>query len=218
MELDELKLAWLALDRRVENQQLTALALLRDRKLDKVSKQLRPLQLGQSLQIIAGVLLVAVSASFWITHRDSLHLLISGLLVHVYGLMFVGFAIRHLYLIARIDYAAPVLAIQQRLAELTAWRVRAELGFGVIGCVIWIPLLLMICAGLGADIWLNSTQVASWAAASALVSLAVLFGMLWIVRRPSLAHWRRALENSSAGRGIRQSRAVLDELARFEQA
>jgi hypothetical protein len=65
--------------------------------------------------------------------------------LHAYGLLLVLFAVRSLHLIGCIDYAAPVLRIQRQLAELRRWRTRVEWPlFGIVGCFIWIPLLLVI--------------------------------------------------------------------------
>ena len=114
MELDEMKLAWRALDRRLDQQHALSLQLFGDGKLDKTRRVLRPLKFGQWVQLILALLLSLLAGSFWFDHRDSLHLLIVGLLVHAYGMMLIVFAVRNVYLIGRLDCAAPVLTIQRR--------------------------------------------------------------------------------------------------------
>ena len=55
MEADELKSAWQSLDRRLSQQNDIQLALLRDHKLERARGGLRPLIVGQVLQMLLGV-------------------------------------------------------------------------------------------------------------------------------------------------------------------
>jgi len=178
MELDEFKLAWQTLDRRLEQQHAMQLNLFRETKLSKVRSGLRMLRTGQVIQIACGALLMLLFAPFWIEHLDVLHLALCGLLLHAYGLMLVLFAARDLALIGGIDYAAPVLDIQRRLETLRAWRTRSALWFGITGCFIWVPLMLVVFYWLGADVWMRNPDVVAWLVASSVVSLAVLFGIV----------------------------------------
>src|SRR5690625_2348650 len=125
VEFDELKLAWQALDRRLDWQHTLTLHLLNEKRLDKLGHGLRPLIWGQIVQIVAGVLLMLWAAPFWVTHRDVASLLVSGLLLHGYGLMFVVCAARTLCRIYAIDFGAPVLDIQKRLVALRLWNIRS---------------------------------------------------------------------------------------------
>jgi hypothetical protein len=215
MELDDFKLAWQALDRRLEQQHTLNVLLYRDTRLDKARRSLRPLVWGQSLQIAAGVCVMLLFAPFWIEHRDSLHLMLSGLALHIYGLMFVLSAARNLYLIHRIDYSKQVLDIQRQLATLQAWRARVEWPvFAVIGCFIWVPLILVIFAWMGADVWAHAPVVVwSWIA-SAFACLLILWG---IVRWMRNSGRERALLRSKMGKSVYRAESELDELARFER-
>jgi hypothetical protein len=208
MELDELKLAWQALDRRLDWQQTLTLHFLNERRLDRLAGGLRPLFWGQIVQIVAGVLLMVWAASFWVVHRDVTSLLVSGLLLHAYGLMFVVFAARTLCRICAIDFGAPVLDIQKRLAALRLWNIRGGQWFGAIGCFIWIPLLVIAFGGI-------APGMLYWLIASGGVCLLLLLGLV------SLPHWAprlgRYMEASYVGRSVRHVQARLDEIARFER-
>ena len=57
MELDDLKQAWQALDKRLEQQNTLNLHLFKQSRLDKMKSGLRPLVWGQAIQIVVGVLL-----------------------------------------------------------------------------------------------------------------------------------------------------------------
>src|SRR5206468_8539807 len=104
---------------------------------------LRPLVVGQTVQLVLGAIIAAFFAEFGIEHLHSAQLLLCGLFLHAYGIMFIAFALRDLILIRRIDYGAPVLAIQRQLAELRAWHIRAAAWYGMTGSVVWLPIMLL---------------------------------------------------------------------------
>ena len=214
MELDELKQSWQALDRRLAQQHAFNLQLQRESRLDKMRHGLRPLWVGQIVQIVAGALLSLVAGNFWFEYRQYPHLLFCGLLVHLYGVLMIVFAARNLHLIKQIDYAAPVLDIQRRLAELRAWKTRIEAPvFLVTGCFVWIPALLMLFAGLGADVWRLHPEVVRWLCASGVASLLLMWLAIRLIRRVWGA---RVLEREAAGYSVRRAEAVLEEVRRFE--
>lgn len=213
MELDEMKLAWQALGRQMERQQALNVQLFRDSRMDRLRHGLRPLLWGQVLQLVLGVLFAVVSAMFWVEHRDVAHLVVCGLLVHAYGVLLIVFAARVLYLLQRIDHAAPVVTIQRQLADLRAWRVRVEAPVNtVLGCFIWIPVLWMNLAWYGVDLW--SRGFMSWALTSSLVGLAACALVVWLMRRAGMA---RKIEDNAAGRSVQKAEAMLAEITRFEQ-
>jgi hypothetical protein len=213
MELDDMKLAWAGLDQRLDKQYALNFQLLRDGKLDKARRGLRPLVWGQAIQLTIGVLITFWAGAFWATRWHVMHLLICGLLVHLYGILLIVFAARVLYLIQRMDYAAPVLVIQRQLADLRSWRVRVEAPvYGVLGCFIWIPVTWMSLAWYGIDLW--SPGFMLWAIASSLVGLAAVVLVVWLMRRAGMA---RKIEDNAAGRSLQKAEAMLVDIARFEQ-
>ncbi|MGH8102022.1 MAG: hypothetical protein ACREIW_12045 [Chthoniobacterales bacterium] len=216
-ELDDLKTAWQVLNRNLERQNALALQQFKNDKLTRLRSGLRPLVIGQVLQLICGVLLAMLGGSFWVDHIGVAHLMIYGISLHVYGIMFIIFAARDLFLVQRIDYAAPVLALQKQIAELRAWHLRAALWFGIAGCFIWIPVMLMIFYGLGADVWRHNPDVVGWLVVSAFFCLAILCGIVHWSRRPGREKFAQSLKDNSAGRSVSRAQAVLDEIARFEE-
>jgi hypothetical protein len=217
-ELDDLKSAWQTLNRNLERQHVLALHQFREKKLHRFRAGFRPLVIGQIIQIICGAFLALVGGSFWVNHLGVVHLMIYGLSVHLYGIMLIVFAARDLYLIKRFDYAAPVLVLQKQIADLRAWHRRAGLWFGITGCFIWIPLLLMIFHGLGADVWQRNPEVVGWFFLSSVVCLGVLYAIVALSRRPGREKLAQNLDDNSAGRSVSQAQALLDEIERFERA
>lgn len=213
MELDELKQAWTALELRQDGMEALLRMDFRERRLGGARVALRPLVWGQILQLALGVAFSIWAGAFWATHLRPLHLLACGLLVHAFGVLLIVFSARNLFLTSRIDYAAPVLDIQRRIAELRTFRVRVEAPVNaVLGCFIWIPVLWMNLAWYGVDLW--SPGFAGWALACGFAGLAVVVVVVWLMRR--MGHGKK-IEDESAGRSIVRAQAALDEIARFER-
>ena len=217
MELDEMKQAWQVLNQRLDQQQSLNLQLLRDVRLDKTQRKLRPLWWGQLFQIGGGVVVMLLFAPFWVEHRDSLHLMVYGLMLHAYGLMLILTAARNLYLQKQLDSTAPVMEIQRRLAVLSAWRLREAMLHGVSGCFIWIPLVLTLFESVGVDVWVNAPAVVWSFVASGAACLGLMYGVLRWSQRPGWERLRKALLDSGIGRSVLNTQAMLDEIARFER-
>ncbi|MCX7514681.1 hypothetical protein [Frateuria sp. STR12] len=216
MELDEMKLAWQQLNQRLDRQQALNLRLYRERRLDKLRHGLRPLVWGQAIQIAFGVLFMLLGTAYWAGHLETLHRIVLGVTVQVFGIVMVAFAGRILHLVLEIDYTAPVLDIQRRLAQLRAWRVRIEAPvFAVVGSFVWIPLLLMeIHWEIGVDVWARWPAFVGWLVICGWISLALV---LMVVL---LAHWTgrmRWITDNAAGKAVRKAEAALEEIACFER-
>src|SRR4029077_12560771 len=117
-DLEDLKIAWKELSQQLERQNASTQRQLTENKLARFRFGFRPLLFGQTLQLIVGAIIAAVSGQFWVNHVDTPDLLICGLLLQAYGIMFIAFAVRDLILIRQIDYGAPVIVIQKQLAQL----------------------------------------------------------------------------------------------------
>ncbi len=215
-ELDDLKSTWQTLNRNLERQHALAFHQFRENKLTRFRSGFRALVTGQIIQIICGGLLALLGGSFWVDHLGVAHLMIYGISLHLYGVMMIIFAARDLFLIRQMDYSAPVLVLQKQIAALRAWHLRTGLWFGIAGCFIWIPAMLMIFYGLGADVWRHNPDVVGWFVLSGVVCLGVLLGIVFWSRRPGKESLASNLEASAGGRSVRRAQALLDEIERFE--
>lgn len=218
MELDDFKQAWQTLDRRLEQQNALSLRLYADGKLDKARAGLRPLFWWQVAQIVFGVLLMLIAGSFWADHRDMPAMLISGLLVHAYGLAITITAGITLGKISQINYAAPVLGIQKQLAELRRFHIRNGMVAGLSWWVLWLPLMAMFFMGaFGADLYANAPSVIWISAGVAIAGLATTAWFHRWSRHPNRPHLAQAMEDSMTGGSLRKAQRLLDELAQFER-
>jgi len=215
MELDELKQAWQVLDQRLQQQHALNVQFFRDGRLDKLQRGLRPLVWGQAIQIIIGVLGALFFAPIWIAHRHEPAVLIAGLVMHLYciGMIVVGAVVQTQ--IARIDYGAPVVAIQRQLLRLR--KSYSIAGACVVGLPWWFltaPLLVVLTRG---GIMLAAPSVI-WIqlAVGALGLLATAWFYRWS-HRPERAELARRIDDSTVGGSIRRAQAALDDIVRFER-
>lgn len=219
MELDELKQAWQTLDRHLERQHDIQWQLLRDRKLDKVRDQLRPLQWGQRLQMLLGIGMIVLGVACWTRNTDIPALLASGLLVHAFGVATTAMAGLTMALVGTIDYSAPVLKIQKQMARLLRfYRFNANL-CGAPWWIMWLPIVVALAGLRPMD---PAAGASAWLVGSAILGSVGLLGTwawaLWSCRRQrdvSPADEPNSL--ADGGDGIRRGRRLLDEIARFER-
>jgi hypothetical protein len=221
-DFDQLKAAWAELDQRLAT--LGALQLdaarisaaeRRDRRVRASVRALRPLLLGQLLQALVGAAVIVFAASFWAGHSAHAALLLSGWALHGYGIVLLGSAVYELRLLTGIRYTTPVLELQKQLATLRAWRRRNGLFFLYSGCFLWIPLMLVVFAGWGVDLWTHQPLVVAGFVVSGVVcALIVHLGLRWARRRPTLA---ATLEADAAGQSLRRAELELAEVLAFER-
>jgi hypothetical protein len=214
MELDDLKSAWQSLDRRLQLDNALRLDDLRERRLDKARGNLRPLLFGMAVQALLGIGLVVLGVACWHRNMDVPGLLLTGIVLHAFGVLHVAFAGIITGLAASMDYAAPVLAIQKRLRLLLRLQVLNSNACGAPWWIVWV-LVVIGFAGLSAGHAAGPTPTWIW------ISLGFgLVGMLatwaWTARA---ARKREGLyaRMDDGGDGIRRSLHLLDEIERFER-
>lgn len=215
MELEDFKQTWQGIDRRLDQQYTLSVQLFRNGRLDKMHRGLRPLVWGQAFQILCGVLGLLVLAPVWVNHWRDGAVLVSGLVVHAYciGLIVLGAMVETE--IARLDYSAPVVAIQRQLTHLRrTYAVRGALFLGLPWWFLTAPLLVVITRG---EVMRNAPS-AIW------IQLAIgasgLLATVWFYRwsqQPQRAGLARRIDDSTTGGSLRRAQAALDEIARFAE-
>jgi serine/threonine-protein kinase len=93
--------------------------------MDRVERSLQPLFRGQMMQVLIGVALIALGAQCWARNTQIPHRLVSGLILHVYGVIVISQALLVCTRIRRIDYSKSVVDIRSKLDSL-----RSGLGAG----------------------------------------------------------------------------------------
>jgi hypothetical protein len=219
MELDELKATWQALERRLAQGNAINLQLFKEGRMKKLRSSLRPLYWGQVLQMVMGLGFVLLAASFWPNHRDVPQMLISGLILHAYGVLAIAMGGITIGMIGKVnsDYSQPVLEIQKRLALVRRFYVLGGLIVGLPWALLWIPLCVVLAGKAGVDLW---TRAPSMFWTGGVVGVAILLASWWFHRwsrspkRPRLA---QAMEDSLSGASLRKARSIVSELEQFEK-
>lgn len=218
MEFDDMKAAWQTLDRRLEQQHLLNLQLFRDSRADKARSELRPLFWGQIAQILFGVLMILLGVSVWSRHPEVTRLLVSGIIVHVYGVVAIMLAGITLGMIQRLDYAAPVLTIQKKLAQLRSFYIRNGMIVGLSWWLFWIPFVATFFAWLaGVDFFANMDGAIGWCIALGIVGLLATWAFHRWAQRIGRVRLLKAMDDNLTGNSLRKAQLTLEEILRFEQ-
>jgi hypothetical protein len=218
MELDELKQAWQTLDRHLQQHNALSLQALKQRQTDKARAGLRPMAWGQCLQVLFGLAVLALALACWARHRDVPLLLVSGLVMQVYGVLAIAMGGAMLSAIGRIDYAQPIVAIQAQLARLRRQYVIGGLVLGLPWWILWMPMLLVVIGALMPSLPTGGLTLALriWIALGVGSMGLVACGALWLyARHPDRTRLRQALADRLSGGSLRRAQSALDEIARF---
>ena len=217
MELDDFKSAWKALDQRLERESAIQLQLLRDRRLDRARTSLRPLYIGQILQMFWGLAFIVLAAVLWSTRPEAAAVIAAGVVVHAYGVVSIIAAGLVLGGISRVDYAAPVLELQRRLARVRRAYIVSGMVAGLPWWFLWAPLLIVLVGLTGVDLYARTpATVWSGLAVGAIGLVATAWFHRWS-RHPSRPRLARAMDDAVTGSSLRKAQAQLDELQRFER-
>lgn len=220
MELDDLRQAWEAHGRKLEDNSRLNRQILDQAISAKAETATR--RLSRLLWI---ELLVNLGAAVWLGSFLADNVTVAryaipaaALDILVIALLMAG--VRQLVAVSQIDYGQPVLVIQKRMESLRAGRIRATMLTLVVAPLAWIPLLIVVLKGLfGVDAYAAFSS--AWLIANVVVGLLVVAVAVWASRRyagrvtssPSL----RWLMNNLAGRNLQTTTTFLRSLAQFEE-
>ena len=132
MELDDVKSAWQALDRRLELDNRLKLHALHERSTHQTRRALRPLFWGQIAQILFALPFIALAALLWMSHPVHLATIVAGVLVHAYGVLTIICAGVVLGQLGKVDYSQPVLDIQKHLLRARTLYIRSGMIAGLL--------------------------------------------------------------------------------------
>lgn len=208
-EIDVLRRAWQALDQRLALETNWREHAWRERQLGLACASLRPLAWGQALLAAFGIAMIVLGVSAWTDARGNPVVVAAGIAVHVYGVLTLIAAGSTLARLRSIDYAAPVLAVQQRLGDLRRWYVGWSRFTGLAWWLLWMPFVICLSRPEAAPL---QPGQAWFLAAGLVVGLLGLLGT-WLFHRWSRSPRRAALgqrlDDAETGRSILNARAAL---------
>ena len=195
------------------------LKLLRDARLGAASSALRKLSRGVLAEVLVAVPLLALLVSFAASNIGSPQHLLPALALLAMTIAQLAFGIYQLDALNSLDFAAPVLALQKRLAELRIRRIRVTQWTLLVSPLLWAPMLLVLIKGL---LGVNPYAIldATWLAANVIFGIAVIPLGWWASRRFArrFGHTRfmRRLMDDIGGQSLADAVAHLDHLVQFE--
>lgn len=216
LDFDTLKDSLQRLEARMAARDDALLRRERRQGIARIQWGMWPLWLGQTLQILFGVVCIALGVSVWSALRDGGAIFFSAILVHVYGVLCIMLAGMTLGSLARIDRAGSLTDTQLKLAKVRRLYVIGGMTVGLAWWLFWIPFAATLFywlarvdfyANMGASIWV---MVA--------VGVAGLLATWWFHRwsrspaRPRLA---RAMDDAVTGHSLARAQRRLEELKAF---
>ncbi|WP_369980575.1 serine/threonine protein kinase [Xanthomonas bundabergensis] len=216
MHPDELKHAWQALDLRLQRHDRLQLQALLQHTLQRVRSSLRPLLWGQFLQLPFGLGCIALAGLLW-SRSGALpaHVVAAGVAVHAYGVVTVAMAGIVLGRLLRIDYDAPVLEIQRQIAHTRRWYVGSGVVCGLSWWLLWVPVLMVLCALAGIDLLARAAGVVWIGLGVGVAGLALSAAVYRYSRHPGRPRLMRIVDDNLGGASLRKASRLLDEVERF---
>jgi hypothetical protein len=217
MELEELKSIWPALQHKLQQANAINMEIWRHHKIDSARKSLRPMTLGQALQIFWGVGFILLAASLWSTRPDQASVIIAGVVVQAYGIGCVVAAGLALGAIHSIDYAGTVVEVQGKLAHVRRAYIVSSVVGGLTWWFFWLPLLMVLFGLIHVDLYANAPSVIWTGVAVGVVGELATVGLYAYSRRPSNPRLRQMVDNAFLGRSLKHAQEQVEQIHRFEQ-
>jgi serine/threonine-protein kinase len=191
----------------VEQEVAGRFLLTRQKLMQRVKDSLRPLLRGQVLQIFFGIGIIILGVQCWSRNTNIPHRLISGIILHVYGIVMIAAAAAVCTRVNRIDYSKPVREIREKIEHLQSVYLGVGPLFGFPWWLMWIPA----CVAIGFDavvIYRNSLIP------SLVIGVVGLLASLWLYLRAlksgrdSAGSWKTQF----SGKSIAAATLALNEI------
>jgi hypothetical protein len=218
VELDDLKTQWERLDGRLDASVRLNRRALQGRVLDRAATAVGRLGWALAVELALDVVAVLLTGSFLGDHLREARFLVPAVALHAFVIAHIVILGRQIAATRRIDFAAPLVVIQKRVAALGVARARTTLATLVLAPLLWTPLFVVALKAFGVDAY--AVLGIPYLAANVAVGVLVLAAAIVVSRRhgdcttgrPILATVMRSL----SGVSLRSATAHLDAVARFE--
>lgn len=219
MELDNLQEIWQGLNQKLDRNWNLNLDIIRESKLDKVRHKMQQLVCIKALALAFYGGFGFFCVSFAATHWGTPHFVVTGIILGIWAFAITATAIHELTLILRLDYNAPVTALQKQLIALRLTIIN------YLRLAVWIfPLyfcfvILFFYLPFGVDIVAVGSK--AWLISNGILSLVVFLPLtIWMHRklRPENAD-KKWMQRLLKGNGSQVAEALhfLQEIERFEK-
>lgn len=197
--------------REISHQEMASRLLLTRRKLlERVARSLRPLFLGQVLQGLLGIALIALGAYCWAPNTHIPYRVTNGVILHVYGILVLAQSILVCTRIQKIDYTRPLTEIRSSLDRLRSGYLRAGVLIGFVWWLMWIPAAV----ALGNDVILLPNSLVP-SLVVGMIGFTTSLGLYWLAVKqgnPSAESWKKKF----SGKSINSAYLALEEIERTQ--
>lgn len=191
----------------LQQQELAARLLLSRRELmNRVRMSLKPLFRWQLFQVVIGILIILLGVQCWARNTDVLPRMISGGILHVYGVLVIAAGLAVCTRINRIDYSEPIAQIRDKLDAVRIMYLRVGGLIGFPWWLMWIPATVAI----GFDGVLYPTSLIP-SLVFGVIGMGISYWLYLRVQRPgrpSAEAWRTRF----AGNSLKEAYWVLNEI------
>ena len=222
MDLDDLKAEWAKRDQALQQSLQAQTKLSRALLVESQMQKLRGHTGMNAFELIVYIAFVvffgATAASSW----GHWTVFVPTVLLDIWTIAMGALTFAERARLREVDFSAPVLDIQKRLAALQGERARVFQWAFLTGQILWWTpfILVLFWALLRVDLLAVSEPVRSFVAINIVVGVALIPVLLWVahVIGPQLAESSvgRSLLDSVTGRGLAEARAIAARLAQFE--
>lgn len=220
MQLDDFKSQWNAYSQKLDQTWQLNVALLRETRWRQTRSALQKLALAAWVELFIGLALAMALGGFIAAHFMQWAFLLPALVLHVFVIAQIVFNGYQLTALREVDFGAPILLSQKKLADLRRWRIRVTMGTFVLAPLLWVPMLIVMLKGL---LGVNAYAVldTGWLMVNVLFGAAVIPLTLWVATRYR-ARWQNSPRvqqflDDVAGRSLKEANAFLHELSEFER-
>lgn len=222
MDLDELRAEWAKRDQALQQSLKLGTALVREALVDSRLEKLRGPRALSLVELLIYVSFVIGFGAFLAANWGRWEFFIPALFLDAWTIAMGAITIAERARLREVDFSAPVLEIQKRLAALQGERARLFQWAFLTGQVLWwIPFMIVLFWGLfHIDLYRLSPFMPVFIESNIVIGL-VLIPVLWRIARligPWLAKSSaaRSVLDSVTGRDLAEARAIAARLARFE--
>jgi serine/threonine-protein kinase len=222
MELEDLRAEWASRDQKLQQNLDNQRVLMRELVAERTLAKLRRPDGLNLFELTIYVVFVVSFGAFLAANWGRWEFFIPALALDIWTIAMGAVTIMERAKLARIDFSAPVLDIQKRLASLRAERARMFQWAFLTGQLLWwIPFVIVVSWGLWS---VNLYTVSDFMPTFIAWNIAVGVGLipaLWLASRwvgPWLANSKigHSMVDAVTGRDLAEARSLAARLARFE--
>ncbi|MCU0703414.1 MAG: hypothetical protein MUF18_05495 [Fimbriiglobus sp.] len=217
MTLDDLKSAWVDLDRKLTATQVSVHQMRTAHALDRVQQSLRPLGWALGWELLQGLAAAVLLGVFLAAHASEAKFAIPGGVLYALAVLSIGLTVWQFTKLHSLDYTAPVVNVQIRLAELRRFRLRVALGVLFTSPLIWALGVIVIAKSVGVDLF----AAVGWPWVMANFGFGVVFLIAAVILARTLGDrfrgsgWLARLADNLTGRSLARATAQVREAAEF---